>query len=43
MKFLITILAIKTAITLISNKSRFEKSKPVAGKRVEHPAEMQLR
>jgi hypothetical protein len=43
MKFLIAILAVRTVIKLVSNSAKAEGKAPAAAKRVEHPAEMQLR
>jgi hypothetical protein len=42
MKFLIVIMTVRTVITAIGKKDKADKTKPAA-KRVEHPAEMQLR
>jgi hypothetical protein len=43
MKFLIVIMAVRTVITMISKKGRVDKTKPVEGAAIQHPAEMQLR
>jgi hypothetical protein len=43
MKFLIAILAVRTVISLGANKRKAKIDKPETVKRVEHPAEMQLR